>query len=51
MSGPRLALMASQVADAYATKGRINPDAVWNGSFLPSAAERDIFSAAKGARK
>ncbi|MBP6901648.1 MAG: ABC transporter substrate-binding protein [Burkholderiaceae bacterium] len=44
---PRLALMASQVADAYATKGRINPDLVWNGSFLPSAAERDIFSAAK----
>ncbi|HSI47575.1 MAG TPA: ABC transporter substrate-binding protein [Ideonella sp.] len=40
---PRLALMASQVADAFTTKGRINPDAVWNGSFLPSAAERNIF--------
>ena len=47
VSGPRLALMASQVADAYATKGRINPDAVWNGSFLPTAAERDIFAKAK----
>ena len=44
ISAPRLALMASQVADAYATKTRVNPDAVWNGSFLPSAAERDIFA-------
>jgi NitT/TauT family transport system substrate-binding protein len=51
ISGPRMALMASQVADAYATKGRINPDAVWNGSFLPAAAERDIFGAAKPAAK
>lgn len=42
---PRLALMASQVADAFQTKGRINPDVVWNGSFLPSAAERNIFAA------
>ncbi len=42
--GPRLALMASQVADAFATKERINPDAVWNGGFLPPAAERDIFA-------
>ena len=47
VSAPRLALMASQVADAYATKSRINPDAVWNGSFLPSAAERDIFAKPK----
>jgi len=45
--GPRLALMASQVADAYTTKGRINPDAVWNGNFLPAAAERNILGAAK----
>jgi NitT/TauT family transport system substrate-binding protein len=51
VSGPRLALMASQVADAYATKGRINPDALWNGSFLPSAAERDIFAGQKPAKK
>ena len=42
-SGPRLALMASQVSDAYKTKTRINPDAVWNGSFLPSAAELNIL--------
>ena len=47
VSVPRLALMASQVADAYATTGRINPDAVWNGSFLPSKAELAILPAAK----
>ena len=41
---PRLALMASQVADSFATKNRINPDAIWNGSFLPSAKERNIFT-------
>lgn len=41
---PRLALMASQVADAYTTKGRIDPDAIWNGNFLPSADERNIFA-------
>ncbi len=35
----RLALMASQVSDAFATKTRVNPDAVWNGSFLPPKAE------------
>jgi NitT/TauT family transport system substrate-binding protein len=35
----RLALMASQVSDAFNTKTRVNPDAVWNGSFLPSKAE------------
>jgi NitT/TauT family transport system substrate-binding protein len=44
---PRLALMASQVADAYTTKGRINPDVIWNPSFLPSAEERNIFGAVK----
>ena len=43
VSKPRLALMASQVADAFATKGRINPDAVWNGAYLPAAAERNIL--------
>ena len=51
VKAPRLALMASQVADAYATKGRINPDAVWNGSLLPSAAERDLFAALPKAAK
>ncbi|KAB0585378.1 ABC transporter substrate-binding protein [Ideonella dechloratans] len=43
LNKPRLALMASQVADAFQTKSRINPDAIWNGSYLPSAAERAIF--------
>jgi NitT/TauT family transport system substrate-binding protein len=37
----RLSLMASQVSDAFATKTRVNADAVWNGSFLPSKAELD----------
>ncbi len=41
--GPRLALMASQVSDAFNTKTRIDPDAVWNGSFLPSAAELNVL--------
>ena len=44
---PRLALMASQVSDAFATKGRVDAGAVWNGNYLPSAAERDIFGAAR----
>jgi NitT/TauT family transport system substrate-binding protein len=39
----RLALMASQVADAFSTKTRIDPATIWNGSFLPSAKERDIL--------
>ena len=43
---PRLSLMASQVSDAYGTKERINPDTIWNGGFLPSVAERDIFAVA-----
>ena len=43
LRGPRLALMASQVADSFNTKNRINPDAVWNGSFLPTAKELDIL--------
>ncbi len=42
--GPRLSLMASQVSDAFATKERVNPAVVWNGTLLPSAAERDIFA-------
>ena len=47
VSGPRLSLMASQVSDAFGTKERVKADAVWNGSLLPSAAERNIFPAAK----
>jgi NitT/TauT family transport system substrate-binding protein len=44
---PRLSLMASQVSDAFGTKDRVKPEAVWNGSFLPSATERNIFAVAK----
>ncbi len=47
VKAPRLALMASQVSDAFATKTRVSADAVWNGSFLPSAAELNILPAAK----
>jgi NitT/TauT family transport system substrate-binding protein len=43
VNGPRLALMASQVSDAFSTKTRINPDAVWNGSFLPPKAALDVL--------
>jgi NitT/TauT family transport system substrate-binding protein len=42
----RLSLMASQVSDAFGTKERVNAAAIWNGSHLPAAAERDIFKAA-----
>lgn len=42
----RLSLMASQVSDAFGTKERVNAAAVWNGGYLPAAAERDIFKAA-----
>ena len=41
----RLALMASQVSDAFGTKTRVNPDAVWNGSFLPTKAELNVLPA------
>ncbi|MEO6743953.1 MAG: ABC transporter substrate-binding protein, partial [Caldimonas sp.] len=44
---PRLSLMASQVSDAFATKERVKADVIWNGGFLPTAAERDIFKVAK----
>jgi NitT/TauT family transport system substrate-binding protein len=43
----RLALMASQVSDAFNTKTRVNPDAVWNGSFLPPKAELNAVLPAK----
>lgn len=44
---PRLSLMASQVSDAFGTKERINPAAVWNASYLPPEADRNIFAVAK----
>ena len=43
VSPSRLALMASQVSDAYGTKNRVDPNAVWNGSFLPTKAELNVF--------
>ena len=44
---PRLSLMASQVADAFNTKTRVNPDAVWTPAYLPSAAELNVLPARK----
>ena len=41
LDASRLALMASEVSDAYGTKTRVDANAVWNGSFLPPAAELD----------
>ncbi|WP_028312649.1 ABC transporter substrate-binding protein [Derxia gummosa] len=41
----RLSLMGSQVSDAFSTKSRVEAASVWNGSFLPPAAERNIFPA------
>ncbi|MDX9844401.1 MAG: ABC transporter substrate-binding protein [Aquabacterium sp.] len=40
---PRLALMASQVGDAFATKTRVNADAVWTSAYLPSAANLNVL--------
>lgn len=48
VNGGRLALMASQVSDAFGTKERVNAGAVWNGSYLPGVAERDIFKVTGG---
>ena len=43
VNGPRLSLMASQVSDAFNTKTRVNPEQVWNGSFLPTKAALDVL--------
>jgi len=43
VNGPRLSLMASQVSDAFNTKTRVNPNVVWNASFLPTKAALDIL--------
>ncbi|SMC70479.1 ABC transporter substrate-binding protein [Polynucleobacter kasalickyi] len=43
LSLPRLALMASQVSDIYKTKTRVNPDFVWDGSFLPLASLKTVL--------
>ena len=47
VKAPRLALMASQVSDAFGTKTRVSADAVWNGNLLPSAAELNILPTPK----
>lgn len=43
VSAPRLSLMASQVSDAYGTKTRVDPKAIWDSSYLPAAAELNVF--------
>lgn len=43
VSAPRLSLMASQVSDAYNTKSRVDPKAIWDSSFLPPKAELNVF--------
>ena len=47
INGPRLSLMASQVSDAFNTKSRVNPDVIWNGSYLPTKAELNVLTAKK----
>ena len=47
----RLSLMASQVSDAFNTKTRVNPDAVWTSAYLPTAKELDVLPGAKVAAK
>ena len=42
----RLALMASQVSDAFATKTRVDPNAVWTDVYLPSKAELNVLPVA-----
>ena len=39
----RLALMASQVSDAFSTKTRVDVNAVWTDALLPSKAELNIL--------
>jgi NitT/TauT family transport system substrate-binding protein len=43
----RLAQMASEVTQAYATKTPVNAKALWNGSMLPSKAELNVLPPAK----
>ena len=47
VNAPRLALMGSQVADAYTTKSRIDVSTIWDDRYLPSVAERNVLGAAK----
>ncbi|WP_198971142.1 ABC transporter substrate-binding protein [Xylophilus sp. ASV27] len=43
VNAARLSLMASQVSDAFGTKTRVNPEAVWTGAYLPPAAELNVL--------
>ncbi len=43
----RLSLMASQVSDAFNTKTRVDPAALWSDQYLPSKAELNILPAAR----
>ena len=43
----RMALMASQVSDAFATKTRVDPAAVWTDAFLPPKAQLNVLPPAK----
>jgi NitT/TauT family transport system substrate-binding protein len=43
----RLSLMASQVSDAFATKSRVDPTAVWTDQFLPAKADLNVLPARK----
>lgn len=43
----RLALMASQVSDAFNTKTRVDAAAVWSDAYLPAKAELNILPPAK----
>ena len=43
VSPTRMALMASQISDVYATRTRVNPEALWNGRFLPPVEDLDVF--------
>jgi NitT/TauT family transport system substrate-binding protein len=52
MANPgRMALMASQVSDAFATKTRVDVNAVWSDKLLPAKAELNILPAVKPAAK
>jgi len=39
----RLAVMAALISDGYHTSTRVEPQKVWNGSLLPSAAELNVL--------
>ena len=41
---PRLALMASQVNDAFNLKQRLDPEKIFDSSFLPTKDQRNIFA-------